>query len=63
MARKIYGIKEIAEAIGQHRATVWAWLSRGVRDIPPPDDRISAGPVWLAETIEPWIQRFTASRG
>ncbi len=36
-------------------ATLSAWQSRGTHAMPPPNQRLSAGPVWFASRIEPWI--------
>lgn len=52
--RVVYGIAEIAQAIGANRHTVAKWNERG--KLPDPDDRLASGPVWLARTIEPWIR-------
>lgn len=57
MAR-VYGIAEIAEALNVRRQTVWAWVQRGTHGIPEPDQRLAMGPVWRAETIEPWIRKM-----
>ncbi len=61
--RLIYGLKEIADAIGVPRKTVAQWLFRQknnittpVDELPTPTDITSATPVWLAEVIEPWIE-------
>lgn len=56
MAReRLYGLKEIAAATGVRAATLSAWQARGNNGMPPPDQRLGAGPVWFAATIEPWI--------
>lgn len=57
MAR-VYGVAEIAEALNVRRQTVWAWVQRGTHGIPEPDQRLAMGPVWRAETIEPWIRKM-----
>jgi len=54
MTRKVYGIAEIAQALGVKRQTVAQWHHRG--KLPPADEELSMGPVWFAETIEPWIK-------
>ena len=51
--RRLYGIKEIAEVLGERRQTVSVWHQR--RKLPIATDVLSTGPVWLAEVIEPWI--------
>lgn len=50
----IYGIAEIGEALGARKETVAQWHHRG--RLPEPDFRLAMGPVWLAQTIEPWIE-------
>lgn len=57
----LYGVKEIAQALGVRPDTVSQWLARG--KLPAPDQRLSAGPVWLAATIEPWIESQQSSVG
>jgi hypothetical protein len=59
---KLYGIAEIAEALGADRYTIAKRYSRG--KLPEPDARLAMGPVWAAKTIEPWIkgQRREAKR-
>ena len=61
---EIYGVTEVAEALGVPRVTISVWLYRGMYDIPKPTNRLSRGAVWLAETIEPWIeQRWSEMKG
>ena len=52
---RLYGLGEIAAAIGERPGTVSAWQSRGTNAMPPPDQRLSSGPVWFGATIEPWM--------
>lgn len=61
MGRRFYGIAEIAEALGIDRQLVTVWRRRSSHNMPRPDDELAAGPLWLAETIEPWI-RLTRAR-
>jgi predicted DNA-binding transcriptional regulator AlpA len=51
---KLYGVREIAEALGVPRATVSQWLRRG--KLPKPDQSLKSGPVWSARRIESWIE-------
>lgn len=57
--RRFYGIAEIAEALGVDRQLVTVWRRRSSHGLPVPDEELSSGPLWTAETIEPWI---TATR-
>lgn len=51
----LYGIYEIAQALGVSRA---AMAQRRVRGkLPPPTAVLSMGAVWRAEDIEPWIEQ------
>lgn len=50
---RLYGINEIAEALGERRQTVALWHHRG--KLPPPTQELSMGPVWVAGDIEEWI--------
>ena len=59
--RRFYGIAEIAEALGIDRQLATVWRRRSSHGMPRPDDELAAGPLWLAETIEPWI-RVTRAR-
>ena len=52
----IYGIAEIADALGVNRQLVAAWRRRRSHDMPEPDAELASGPVWLGQTIEPWIE-------
>src|SRR3954447_8294247 len=67
VGRRFYGIAEIAEALGVDRQLATVWRRRSSHGIPRPDDELAAGPLWLAETIEPWIRvtraRLQAERG
>ena len=56
----IYGIAEIAQAIGVTRQLVAQWRVRG--KLPPPTEQLAAGPFWIAEDIEPWIEEQRAKR-
>jgi hypothetical protein len=56
MPSKLYGIAEIAEALGLTRQAVTVWRKRGSWGLPEPDAELSSGPVWQGETIEPWLK-------
>lgn len=58
--RRHYGIAEIAEAVGESRQLVTVWRRRRSRGMPDPDDELASGPLWLASTIEPWINETRA---
>lgn len=51
---KVYGLTEIARALGVDAVLVAKWRERG--KLPPADAELSAGPVWLAGTIEPLLE-------
>ena len=51
---KMYGLTEIARALGVDAVLVAKWRERG--KLPPADAELSVGPVWLAETIEPLLE-------
>ncbi|SBW22195.1 hypothetical protein FDG2_2283 [Candidatus Protofrankia californiensis] len=55
--RRYYGIAEIADALGVDRQLVTVWRRRLSRGMPSPDDELAAGPLWVAATIEPWIEQ------
>ena len=50
----IYGISELAAAVGAERKTVAAWHARG--KLPEPSVRLAMGPVWTGKAIERWIE-------
>ncbi len=54
--RRFYGIAEIADALGVDRQLVTVWRRRSSHGMPIPDEELSSGPLWTAETIEPWIE-------
>lgn len=60
--RKAYGIAEIAEVLDAHRPRVSSWASAGDHGMPSPDFNLRCGPVWLAETIEPWLAAMAVER-
>jgi hypothetical protein len=53
--RRFYGIAEIAEALGIDRQLVTVWRRRSSHGMPFPDEELASGPLWIADTIEPWI--------
>lgn len=53
MTLSLYGISEIAAALGKSRGLVAQWYKRG--KLPEPTQRLAMGPVWSADAIEPWI--------
>jgi hypothetical protein len=52
--RTLYGISEIAQAIGVKRQTVSQWHFRG--HLPEPDEYLSTGPVWRVHRIRGFIE-------
>lgn len=56
--RQIYGINEIAVALGVRRETVAQWHNR--KQLPEPDEDLAMGPAWLADTINPWMEQKRA---
>lgn len=60
---KLYGIKEIADALGVSRHLVAQWYRRssnglpGGMEMPDPDAVLSMGPIWFGKTIAPWIRK------
>jgi hypothetical protein len=54
VAVKVYGLTEIARALGVDPVLVAKWRERG--KLPPADAELAAGPVWLAGTIEPVLE-------
>jgi hypothetical protein len=46
-------MREIADVLEIDRATVNVWRNRGL--LPEPDGTPSGTPIWLAETIRPWL--------
>ncbi len=51
---KVYGLTEIARALGVDPVLVAKWRERV--KLPPADAELSVGPVWLAGTIEPLLE-------
>jgi hypothetical protein len=60
--RELYGIAEIADALGLPRQLVTVWRRRRTRGMPEPDAELASGPVWAGATIEPWIDGQLAAR-
>jgi helix-turn-helix protein len=61
MSPRMYGIAEIADALGVPRNTVAQWRIRG--KLPPATEYLRTGPVWDAKTIEPWIRERRKEEG
>lgn len=58
----LYGIAEIAGALGIDRHLVAQWHRRskagsGGQGMPLPDAELAMGPVWSSKTIGPWIKK------
>lgn len=58
--RRFYGIAEIAEALGVDRQLVTVWRRRSSHGLPAPDEELASGPLWSAETVEPWLRVMRA---
>jgi predicted DNA-binding transcriptional regulator AlpA len=54
--RKVYGLAEVAALTGRKRKKLRRWIAKGT--LPAPSERLSTGPVWLAEDIEPWLRKY-----
>src|SRR5262245_32106611 len=54
---ELYGIIEIATALGEDRRKIAVWHGRG--KLPPADFRASGRPFWKSETVTPWIASQT----
>lgn len=59
--RKVYGLAEVAALTGRKRKKIRRWIAKGT--IPAPSERLSTGPVWLAEDIEPWLRKYLTPGG
>lgn len=51
----VYGVSEIAAALGVPRNTVTQWYRRG--KLPQPDAELAMGPIWIDRRIERWIEQ------
>jgi hypothetical protein len=66
---KLYGIAEIAEALGVDRYLVAQWYRRarsgtaGGMDLPEPSQVLYMGPVWTHQTISPWLRSMKRRHG
>jgi hypothetical protein len=52
----LYGIAELAAALGVDRYKIAMWRKRGNRGIPNADHELAMGPVWLESTVRPWLR-------
>jgi hypothetical protein len=59
MTLRMYGIAEIAEALGVRRQVVAGWHHRG--RLPEPTAELKMGPVWIDLHIEPWLDAARAA--
>lgn len=50
-----YGVREIADALGEDPRVVSNWWRRG--KLPEPSARLYMGPMWTAAAIRPWIRK------
>lgn len=55
---KVYGIAELAEALGVARNTVAQWHRRG--KLPEADQVLAMGPIWFAPTVHRWLREQAA---
>ncbi|HEU4865004.1 MAG TPA: hypothetical protein VFT76_02045 [Actinomycetota bacterium] len=51
---RVYGIREIAAALGVSDGLVRVWKYRG--KLPAPTDHVGGHPLWTPEKIEPWLR-------
>jgi hypothetical protein len=51
---KLYGIREIADELGERPNTVSVWYHRG--KLPVPSFILAMGPVWTERRIRPFIE-------
>ena len=56
---RLWGLAEIADALGQSRNTVRQWYRRG--RLPPERQRLAMGPVWDDAVITPWMRTYFAN--
>ena len=54
----IYGVTEIAQALGVSPDLVRKWRERG--KLPEPSAELTAGYVWQGTEIEEWIRQYRA---
>jgi hypothetical protein len=54
MHKKVYGIKEIADMFGKSKQVISYWAKVGGY-LPDPAYRISSGPIWTYEQLEPHV--------
>jgi len=54
MTARLYGVTEIAKAVGAKPNTVYQQYRRG--KLPQPDAELAMGPVWMGRRIERWIE-------
>ena len=56
--RRVYGITELAAAIGVKPVRIRQWLYLGYMDLPEPTERLARGAVWIAEDVAQWIEQM-----